>query len=89
MGQHMLNAGTIIKKTKTGFTQTITKYSAANCSNCPLNSSCHKSKTNRVIEINHTLNALKKEAEEKLQNEMGIYHRKKRGAGCEGTEKVI
>ena len=83
MGQHMYNAGTVIRKTKTGFEQTITKYAATNCSNCPLNGSCHKSKGNRVIEINHKLNALKREAKERLETQTGIYHRKKRCADVE------
>ena len=83
MGQHMQNTGTVTKKTKTGFEQTITKYAATNCSNCPLNGSCHKSKTNRIIEINHKLNALKKEAKERLETQTGIYHRKKRCADIE------
>lgn len=83
MGQHMHNAGTLTRKTKTGFEQRITKYAASNCSHCPLNGSCHKASGNRVIEINHQLNALKKEAKEKLQSETGIYHRKKRCADVE------
>ena len=83
MGQHMHNSGTTTKKTKTGFIQTITKYSAANCSKCPLNGSCHQSKGNRIIEINHNLNALKKQAKEKLETDIGIYHRKKRCADIE------
>lgn len=83
IGQHMHNTGTSIKTTTTGFIQTITRYSAKNCSNCPLNGSCHKSKANRVIEINHRLNALKKQAKQKLETDTGIYHRKKRCAGVE------
>ena len=86
MGQHMHNAGTVTKKTKTGFEQTITKYSAINCSNCPLNGICHKTKENRVIEINHKLNTLKKEAKQKLETQRGIYHRKKR---CVDVEPVF
>ena len=83
MGQPMHNAGTVTKKTRTGFIQTVTKYRAANCNNCPLHGVCHQSKANRVIEINHNLNALKREAKEKLETDRGIYHRKKRCADVE------
>ncbi len=83
MGQHMHNIGTVTKTTKTGFKQTVTKYAAKNCSHCPLNGICHKAKGNRLIEINHRLNTLKKEAKQKLETETGIYHRKKRCADVE------
>jgi hypothetical protein len=43
-----------------------------------LNGVCYKSKGNRVIEINHRLNELKRQARERLQSELDIYHLKKR-----------
>jgi len=78
MGQKMMNIGTYKQKTSTGFKQTITNYQAKNCSNCPLNGMCHKSKGNRIISINHHLNQHKQQAKENLQSEQGIVHRKKR-----------
>jgi len=86
MGQHMENKGTVRKVTSTGFIQTLTKYEAKNCHGCPLNGSCHKSKGNRVIEINHHLNELKHEANERLQSEEGIKKRKQR---CYDVEPVF
>lgn len=86
MGQHMLNKGTYHKKTSTGFIQTITKYQATNCSNCPLNGSCHKSKDDRVIEVNHHLNKLKQQANQLLLSEQGIKKRKQR---CWDVEPVF
>jgi hypothetical protein len=42
----MQSIGTHQTKTKTGFTQTITRYQATNCNGCPLRGAYHKSKGN-------------------------------------------
>jgi hypothetical protein len=86
MGQHMANQGTVNKVTATGFKQTVTKYQAKNCNGCPLNGSCHKSKGERIIEINHPLNKLKQQANERLLSEEGIKKRKQR---CHDVEPVF
>jgi hypothetical protein len=86
MGQHMENKGAYSKTTATGFIQRITKYEAKNCTGCPLNGSCHKSKGNRIIEINHQLNALKQQANQRLLSEQGIKKRKQR---CYDVEPVF
>ena len=78
MGQPMQNIGTYTKTTAAGFEQHLTKYRAANCERCPLNGVCHKSKGNRIIEININLNRLKAIAHQNLTSEKGIEHRKKR-----------
>ena len=78
MGQAMAYIGDSKKKTTTGFKQTYRRYQAKNCSNCPLNGVCHKSKENRIIEINASLNRLKERAHQLLNSEQGIMHRKKR-----------
>jgi transposase len=86
MGQAMSNIGVAKKKTSTGFIQTVKKYQAKNCSNCPLNGSCHKSKTNRIIEINESLNNHRKKAHQLLNSEIGIQKRKQR---CYDVEPVF
>jgi len=78
MGQHMHHIGTYVKETATGFKQTIKRYQARNCANCPLNGACHKSKGNRIIEINENLNRLKRNAFVLLNSEQGVSRRKKR-----------
>ena len=83
MGQSMQNIGTHQTKSKTGFTQIITKYQAANCNGCPLRVVCHKAKGNRVIEVNHALRKYKQEVKQNLNSEIGIYYRKKRCADVE------
>ncbi|WP_218043683.1 transposase [Flavobacterium gawalongense] len=74
------------RKTSTGFEQTTRKYQARNCSNCPLNGVYHKSKSNRVIEINVNLKKLKHKAHELLNSEQGIERRKQR---CRDVEPVF
>lgn len=86
MGQHMENKGSYSKVTATGFKQQVTKYQAKNCNGCPLNGSCHKSNGNRIIEVNHRLNALKQQANERLLSEEGIKKRKQR---CHDVEPVF
>ena len=83
MGQEMNSIGTYTKKTSTGFEQTIMKYKAQNCEGCPLRSRCHKSATNRIIEVNHQLNKYKQVAVEKLNSAEGIRHRKQRPVDVE------
>jgi transposase len=83
MGQHMQCTGTHQTKTKTGFIQTVSRYQAANCNGCPLRGVCHKSKGNRIIEVNHALNKYKQQVRENLNSEQGIYHRKKRPCDVE------
>jgi transposase len=78
MGQQMRNTGTFTKTTATGFKQQVIKYQAVNCEGCPLNGVCHKSKGNRIIEVNFNLNRLKAMAYQNLTSEKGIAHRKKR-----------
>lgn len=78
MGQAMQNIGSYTKTTTAGYEQRLTKYRAANCERCPLNGVCHKSKGDRVIEVNHNLNRLKAVTHQNLTSEKGIAHRKKR-----------
>jgi transposase len=85
MGQQMSCIGTSKRKTSTGFEQTVKRYQARNCANCPLNGACHKSKGNRIIEINENLNWLKQKAYELLNTEEGIERRKKRCFDVEPT----
>ena len=78
MGQQMQYIGNSQRRSANGFIQTFRRYQAKNCSNCPLNGACHKSKTNRVLEINVNLARQKKWVHELLTSEQGIKHRKKR-----------
>ena len=83
MGQPMNYIGSIKRVTENGFEQQISRYQAINCSTCPLRGACHKSKKNKIIEINHNLNRLKAQASERLKSEQGLYYRSKRGVDVE------
>ena len=86
MGQAMNYIGDEKRKTATGFIQTVKKYQARNCGNCPLNGACHKSRDNRIIEINENLKRQKQRAHELLNSQEGIKRRKKR---CYDVEPVF
>lgn len=86
MGQQMHLIGNFIRETSTGFQQHVKRYQAKNCGNCPLNGACHKSKDNRIIEINENLRRQKQKAFELLNSEEGIERRKKR---CFDVEPVF
>lgn len=86
MGQQMNYIGISSKRTSTGFEQSVRRYQAGNCANCPLNGACHKSKVNRIIEINENLNRLKQKAHGLLNSAEGIERRKKR---CFDVEPVF
>lgn len=85
-GKTMKNIGSYQHLTKAGFKQTITRYKAGKCNGCPLRSDCHGQKGNRIIEINHNLNRLKRRAEKRLKTKRGIEKRKQR---CHDTEPVF
>ena len=86
MGQPMNNIGTFIRKTKTGFQQSITKYQAKNCKGCSLRGQCFKGKGNRIIQKNYNVDRHRKKAKELLTNEKGIEKRKQR---CWDVEAVF
>ncbi len=86
MGQKMHYIGEARSKTSTGFEQTTRRYQAQNCSRCPLNGACHKSKGNRIIEINEHLQKHKQTAYQLLNGEAGIEKRKQR---CHDVESVF
>jgi transposase len=71
MGQRMNKVYTKNSKTTTGFLQQHSVYQAINCNGCPLRGQCFKAQTNRRIEINHKLEALKIKARANLESEKG------------------
>ena len=86
MGQHMEYKGQRKSKSDLGYVSILKRYQAQNCEGCPLKSQCHKSKANRIIEVNYNLNRYKQKAREKLMSEEGIYHR---GRRCTEPEAVF
>ena len=78
MGQHMHRTDNITRKNKSGFVSQIAIYKAKNCKGCPMRGSCHKSKENREIEVNHKLREHRRKARERLTSEEGLRMRRKR-----------
>lgn len=86
MGQEMSYIGDIERKTSNGYKQQLKRYRAKNCKGCPLNGICHKSKSNRIIEINTNLNCHRKKVTTLLNSKEGIDKRKQR---CHDVETVF
>lgn len=78
MGQAMIKVKEGQRKTANGFIQQLTYYQARNCQGCPLRGMCHKSVGNRIIEVNHQLNAYRKQVKQRLTSERGLFHRSQR-----------
>ena len=69
MIQQMTLAGKHNHISESGYCSQVYVYQAQRCTGCPLHGLCHKSKENRCIEVNHTLQAYRKEARELLVSE--------------------
>lgn len=78
MGQRMRFIHQEKRYTASGYQQTVSIYRASRCEGCPLRGQCHKSKRNRQIEVNHTLDDYKARARELLIGEQGLKHRSNR-----------
>ena len=78
MGQKMKFIRQEKRYTASGYRQTVSVYRASRCEGCPLRGQCHKSKRDRQIEVNHTLDDYKARARELLTGEQGLKHRSKR-----------
>ena len=78
MGQKLKFIRQEKRYTASGYQQTVSVYRASRCEGCPLRGQCHKSKRDRLIEVNHTLDDYKARARELLTSEQGIKHRSNR-----------
>ena len=78
MGQKLKFIRQEKRNTASGYQQTVSVYRAGRCEGCPLRGQCHKSKRDRQIEVNHTLDDYKARARELLTSEQGIKHRSNR-----------
>ena len=78
MGQKMKFIRQEKRYTASGYQQTVSVYRASRCEGCPLRGQCHKSKRDRQIEVNHTLDDYKARARELLTSERGLKHRSNR-----------
>ncbi len=72
MGQRLRFIRQEKRHTASGYQQTVSIYRATRCEGCPLRGQCHKSKGDRQIEVNHTLDDYKARARELLTGEQGL-----------------
>ena len=78
MGQKMKFIRQEKRYTASGYQQTVSVYRAKRCEGCPLRGQCHKSRRDRQIEVNHTLDDYKARARKLLTSEQGLKHRSNR-----------
>jgi hypothetical protein len=64
--QAMTRRGSRNRTKRNGKTVVLAVYQSQNCEGCPLRGVSHKSTGNRIIEVNHQLKRLKKQARDLL-----------------------
>jgi len=85
MGQRMEKVCDSKRISSNGYESQVSIYQAKNCQGCPLRGMCYQAKTNRRIEVNHRLNALKDKARALLMSPEGIEKRSKRPVEVEAV----
>jgi len=78
MGQHMTLYGKKKSFSENGFISHISLYKAKNCKGCPMHAQCHKTETERIIQVNHNLREHKRKVRERLTSDQGLQHRSRR-----------
>jgi transposase len=86
MGQQMQRIGEKIKKSENNYERLLVRYQAQRCEGCPISGVCHNKKGNRIIEVSHAGNYLRRKAKERLESQEGIYYRKRR---CIDVEPIF
>jgi hypothetical protein len=86
MGQKMQSIREKRKRSENNYERLLVRYQARNCESFSIRGVCHNQKGNRIIEVSHTGNYLRKKAKDKLGSEKGIYYRKKR---CSDVEPIF
>ena len=78
MGQKMRFIRQEKHYTPSVYERTVSIYRATRCEGCSLRGQCHKSKRNRQIEVNYTLEDYKARARVLLTSQQGLVHRSNR-----------
>lgn len=82
-GRKMIFLEEVETQTRTGYKQTIRKYSSEDCSGCPFSRQCKKGRGRRIIQINRKLEYHKAKMRENLTSEKGVKLRKQRNVDVE------
>ena len=83
MGQTMEHIGETTRHTENNYERKLSRYQAKRCDGCPVRGVCHNQAGNRIIEVSHKGNQLRRKAREKLESEIGISYKKKRSIEIE------
>lgn len=84
-GRTLRRAETYQRKTGNGFMQEYVRYRSAGCDGCSLREQCCHGESDRTLQINRRLEALKERARKNLTSERGIYYRRRRGVEVESV----
>ena len=82
-GKSLKYIDTVKVTSRTGYVSTRTMYLSEGCDGCELRSLCHKSKSDRRIQVSHKLNTYRTKARELLETDIGKDYRKRRGVEVE------
>lgn len=85
MGQRMERLSDARRITNNGFVQTISRYKARNYKGCPLRCRCYRSRSERIVQVNHRLRKIKEREREKLLSDEGLKYRSQRPQDVEAV----
>ena len=85
MGQRMERLSDARRVTNNGFVQTISRYKARNYKDCPLRCRCYRSRSERIVQVNHRLRKIKEREREKLLSDEGLKYRSQRPQDVEAV----
>ena len=85
MGQRMERLSDARRVTNNGFVQTISRYKARNYKGCPLRCRCYRSRSERIVQVNHRLRKIKEREREKLLSDEGLKYRSQRPQDVEAV----
>ena len=84
-GQRMERLSDARRVTNNGFVQTISRYKARNYKDCPLRCRCYRSRSERIVQVNHRLRKIKEREREKLLSDEGLKYRSQRPQDVEAV----
>ena len=83
MGQRMEKQYDRKVQKKSGYVQKVRIYQAQRCQGCPLQGACHKTKGNRIVQVNQNLKRHRQQAKHRLLSEQGQFYRSRRPVDVE------
>ena len=85
MGQRIERLSDARRMTDNDFVQTISRYKSRNCKGCLLKCRCHRSRSERIVQVNHRLRKIKEREREKLLSDEGLKYRCQRPQDVEAV----